>query len=296
MAIGDIITAARYNNLQSRVATILGTGSGDDGYGQTLNSNQVASTATINATDMSTLYTDIANGRVHQTGTAPSEIAIITQGSTILDSDTVNKKGVAQFENLTTTLENEKFQIHSSQATAEAAKTAQYSSAWNGTLVHLLDVTFTDADHRRQFFNAGGEVRFASNITYLGSSAKTIDWMGMLVNMGTVKMGYTSTAATGSGSGSTVGFHDLTTAFQTLFTKNGTGLYAANNYTLKGRIVGTNQVQLRAEFNDANTGNPNYDEDVEGTLTSTVTQFRATGSYVSVPTPTYQTNAGSNLT
>ena len=296
MAIGDIITAARYNNLQSRVATILGTGSGDDGYGQALNSNQVGVSTNITASHMSTLYTDIANGRVHQTGTAPSEIAIITQGSTILDSDTVNKKGVAQFENLTTTLENEKFQIHSSQATAEAAKTAQYSSAWNGTLVHLLDVTFTDADHRRQFFNAGGEVRVASNITYLGSSAKTIDWMGMLVNMGTVKMGYTSTAATGSGSGSTVGFHDLTTSFQTLFTKNGTGLYAANNYTLKAKIVGTNQIQFRAEWNDANTGNPNYDEDVQGVVNSTVTQYRATGVYVEVPTPTYSTNGSSNLT
>ena len=296
MAIGDIITAARYNNLQSRVATILGTGSGDDGYGQTLNSNQVGVSTNITASHMSTLYTDIANGRVHQTGTAPSEIAIITQGSTILDSDTVNKKGVAQFENLTTTLENEKFQIHSSQATAEAAKTAQYSSAWNGTLVHLLDVTFSSADHRRQFFNAGGEVRFASNITYLGSSAKTIDWMGMLVNMGTVKMGYTSTAATGSGSGSTVGFHDLTTSFQTLFTKNGTGLYAANNYTLKAKIVGTNQIQFRAEWNDANTGNPNYDEDVQGVVNSTVTQYRATGVYVEVPTPTYSTNGSSNLT
>ena len=30
------ITAARLNNLQSRVALILGTGSGDSGYGQTL--------------------------------------------------------------------------------------------------------------------------------------------------------------------------------------------------------------------------------------------------------------------
>ena len=296
MAIGDIITAARYNNLQSRVATILGTGSGDDGYGQTLNSNQVGVSTNITASHMSTLYTDVANGRVHQTGTAPSEIAIITQGSTILDSDTVNKKGVAQFENLTTTLENEKFQIHSSQATAEAAKTAQYSSAWNGTLVHLLDVTFSSADHRRQFFNAGGEIRFASNITYLGSSAKTIDWMGMLVNMGTVKMGYTSTAATGSGSGSTTGFHDLTTSFQTLFTKNGTGLYAANNYTLKAKLVGTTQVQFRAEWNDANTGNPNYDEDVQGVVNSTVTQYRATGVYVEGPTPTHSTNGSSNLT
>ena len=149
---------------------------------------------------------------------------------------------------------------------------------------------------RDRFFNAGGEIRFASNITYLGSSAKTIDWMGMLVNMGTVKMGYTSTSSTGSGSGSTVGFHDLTTAFQTLFTKNGTGLYAANNYELKAKLVGTTQVQFRAEWNDANTGNPNYDENVLGTLNSTITQLRATGTYVEVPTPTHSTDAGSNLT
>ena len=65
---------------------------------------------------------------------------------------------------------------------------------------------------------------------------------------------------------------------------------------MKAKLVGTNQIQFRAEWNDANTGNPNYDEDVEGTLTSTITQFRATGVYVAVPTPTYQTNAGSNLT
>ena len=38
MAVGDIITAARYNNLQSRVATIMGVGSGDDGYGQIIRS------------------------------------------------------------------------------------------------------------------------------------------------------------------------------------------------------------------------------------------------------------------
>ena len=296
MAIGDIITAARYNNLQSRVATIMGTGSGDDGYGQSLNSSQVGASDVINATHMSTLYTDIANGRVHQTGTAPSQIAVISSTDTILDSDTINKKGVAQFENLTTTLENEKFQIHASQATAEATTSATYTSNWNGTLIHLLNVTFSTSDHRRQFFNAGGEIRFASNITYLGSSAKTIDWMGMLVNMGTIKMGYTSTSSTGSGSGSTVGFHDLTTAFQTLFTKSGTDLYAANNYTLKAKLVGTTQVQFQAEWNDANTGNPNYDEDVLGTLNSTMTQLRPTGTYVELPTPTHSTDAGSNLT
>ena len=50
MAVGDIITAARYNNLQSRVATIMGTGSGDEGYGQSLNSSQVAAAEKVTAT------------------------------------------------------------------------------------------------------------------------------------------------------------------------------------------------------------------------------------------------------
>ena len=102
MAIGDIITAARYNNLQSRVATVMGVGSGDDGYGQNLASSQVATNAVVLATDMQTLFTDLANGRIHQTGTQPTEVALINVSDVILDSDTINKKGVVQFDNFTT--------------------------------------------------------------------------------------------------------------------------------------------------------------------------------------------------
>ena len=41
------ITAARLNNLQSRIALILGTGSGTSGYGQTVVSSQVNNTSDI---------------------------------------------------------------------------------------------------------------------------------------------------------------------------------------------------------------------------------------------------------
>ena len=41
MAVGDLITAARYNNAQGRVAAIIGNGSGNEGYGQTVTSEQV---------------------------------------------------------------------------------------------------------------------------------------------------------------------------------------------------------------------------------------------------------------
>ena len=59
VATGDNITAAEFNSLQSRVSNIMGTGSGDSGYGQTLASAQVAVTDIVQATDMINLKTDI---------------------------------------------------------------------------------------------------------------------------------------------------------------------------------------------------------------------------------------------
>lgn len=46
MAVNEIITVARYNQMQSKVALVLGNGSGQYGYGETLQSTQV-STAEI---------------------------------------------------------------------------------------------------------------------------------------------------------------------------------------------------------------------------------------------------------
>ena len=39
MAVGDTITAARYNIIRARIAAILGLGAGDEGYGQGVSSN-----------------------------------------------------------------------------------------------------------------------------------------------------------------------------------------------------------------------------------------------------------------
>ena len=301
MAVGDIITAARHNNLQSRVATIMGTGSGDDGYGQSLNSAQVAAAETVTATHMALLFDDISAGRKHQTNTAPSEIALIVTTDVIEDSNTVNKKGVAQFESLTTTLENEKFLIDVNQGTAEAAIQGQFTTSWNGQLDHIVNVTFTDSNHARHYFNAGGEIRFSANLASFPAEAKSINWATILSNMQTIKFNYTETGTAGSGTGSNLGYHDLTTSFQTIFNKSGSGQYTENSYVVevKGNTTPNPDVlQFRINFNDDDPTDPGTptDELVSGTLTSIVTQFRPTGVNVSVPTPTYANDAGSNLT
>ncbi len=71
------ISAARLNNLQSRLELILGNGSGQSGYGQTLLSQPVSNIdgSLITAGDINNIYADMVKARVHQIGSNPTEIA-----------------------------------------------------------------------------------------------------------------------------------------------------------------------------------------------------------------------------
>ena len=120
MAVGDTITAARFNQLQARVATILGKGAGNEGYGQAVTSSQVSANTTIEAEHMSDLFEDMKRCRVHQTGSIPAEIADIDIGNLIEDSNTTSKKGVAQYEGLSLDVVNDRLNIAAGQASVEA--------------------------------------------------------------------------------------------------------------------------------------------------------------------------------
>ena len=82
-----LITASRYNTLQSSVDGVMGNGSGDSGYGQTLASSQVAQGTVIQASHMANLYTDMIKARRHQTGTTPNTLASITVGNEIKEDE-----------------------------------------------------------------------------------------------------------------------------------------------------------------------------------------------------------------
>src|SRR6056300_195031 len=73
MAGGEIISAARYNEMQSKVALVMGNGAGDFGYGQNLASSQVVrNTDIVRATHMQKLKTDIDKAYLHQNNVASS--------------------------------------------------------------------------------------------------------------------------------------------------------------------------------------------------------------------------------
>lgn len=318
------VTAARHNNLQSRIDLILGVGAGQNGYGQAINSYQVSNIPSANnsiatADAMNQIYLDMVRARIHQIGTSPTQIAELianlntiaeTESNFISDSGITTtdpngtKKGMADYESLMGIIEVDKLLIHPSQASLEFGISSSRSSAWNGLIYHEVTLTFagyvtldnegsptsiTGETHRRAFFNTGGEIRLAASNSS-PSGDKGLDWQQLLAAMGTIRFRANNTIATGDGSGSSIGNYQLTTVYQTIYQKIGggtfSGVYAGNIYTIKARAPNSSSIMFRIEFNDiVNDGN--VDNNVDGLLTSTLQHYRASGIYVNVPQPSY---------
>lgn len=284
MAVGQIISASRYNIMQARILSILGNGSGEFGYGQTVSSISLAPTVTVDATHMSSIKTDLINAYVHQNGSLP----VLT---TVNSADEITDSVYAEYESVSLNVFNNKNIIFvSTQASVEVKINSQRITQWGGSsqpqsIFHEFRVIFNNEDHRRHFFNAGGEIRINSTLTGGTGGLKNLEWLGMLSAMGTIRFNYTATTAV-SGITTNIGNFDLTNSYQIIYNKPGTGVYSDNNYIVKARENSSSQITFLIEYYDGLT--TNLDESVTGTITSSISQLRPTGPYVEVPTPSYQ--------
>jgi len=305
MAVGDIITALRYNNLQSRVENILGVGASNEGYGQTTSSNQLLAGKLVEANDMNNIYNDFNTIYRHQVDQAPSAfISTVSIGNLIAEdtSDDPNGilKGYADFESFMSTVESDpnRFRLHVNQQTDDDEyDSLTYSSQWRYNLYGYYKVTFADANQRRYFFNSGGRITFKVSLTSTatgGNIAKTNDWATMLSNSGLVSFGHNYTSSDNSGTGSAIGNFQLTTSYQQVYRKTGSGVYADNNYYIRAKEGATsNIIDFEIWMNEADTGSTSgakgvvpIDEYVQGNLTHWVGYVRASGAYVNVALPT----------
>ena len=80
--VGNIIPASDYNNIQTKIAGVMGTGTGQSGYGQTLSSAQVSSTSVISTSGWAALRSDLLKARQHQTGVSQAANLIDVTAST----------------------------------------------------------------------------------------------------------------------------------------------------------------------------------------------------------------------
>ena len=117
-------------------------------------------------------------------------------------------------------------------------------------------VQFIDSDARRHFFNSGGEIRFNPTLTGIDvSHNQSVDWKTMLTDISVVKLKHSITeASTGIGTEG-VGFSSLTTAYQVIYTKGGTGDYSGNQLNIHAKLSGTADIDIKIAFDDKHVSN-----------------------------------------
>jgi len=300
MAVGDTITAARYNTIQARIAAVIGVGSGDEGYGQARASSTVTVGSTITAQHMTNLFTDMTKIRLHQTGSVPAEILAPSTGDNIEDSNSVSKEGYAQYESLSITAQSARLSASANQLGLQSGTSSTRTASWSTDINHIFTVSFggysvtngdgsttvvSGAEHMRVFFNAGGTINLSGTI---GSGNTTInnDWRNLMTSVGTVVFGR---ATTSNGSvGTNYGYSNLPASYTTVFNKTASA-YSANDYLIEA-LKGTSSLTFRVTFNEDKVANPNFDEAVDATTTSTVQMNRPNNAAsVNITAPTFAT-------
>jgi hypothetical protein len=294
MAIGDPITAARYNVIQSTVSNVLSTGSGDSGYGQTLQSSQVAQNQLIEDDHMNTLRLDIRKAYLHQNNSYPT-LTTVSTADTVTDN-TLNNS-YATFETLATNINTNRNTISASRlTTGNTASSYVRTTTWNATRVGNFTVTFATATAARHFFNSGGAVQIDMIIS--GAGAKAVDWNSLFnTNMGTLTFANIASSRSGSGGtlSSSVAYSTLTTTFQTVYTTSSAGTYSSNNFDIQVRFTDISSlvIEFQITLNDAAAGN--IDEDVPANLSINVNRRIANGALsdpITIAEPTFGAMSG----
>jgi hypothetical protein len=229
-----------------------------------------------------------------------------------------------QYSQFATGVQSNEDTASAAQLTPGIAVTSQSRSAdWNGSISTTFTVTFggytqgsltvSGADHARCFFNAGGSFQLtANNLSYpAGASfSKSDDWHNLLVGFGTLTFSRSTSSITGSlnagGSvASSTGFRSLTVgaaATRILTQTSSVSVYNENVFyvdvarptaatmtfklTYFDQDTGGNQSPVAPGSSPGTPAGPVIDENVQGTLSGTLTTTRPSGANVDVPAAT----------
>ena len=310
MAVNDIITPVDYNTLRASIIPIIGNGTSTSGYGQTVQSVDKTAHEKISQNDWDLLRFDIVNARTHQDGVAPT-ITDINEGQLLSFNNNTQYSGV-----ISTAITN-RFNIGSGRFLTESATSSTRSTQWNTLVICEVTATFTNANLCRWFFNSGGQIRIQSSRSGGAATAQNSDWSNLTTAAGMQAFG-SQTPTAGFSPMNGQNFYRLTNSYQNFYTLSSSAPYSANSYNLDAKCdvadnsAGTaTTVYIRVRFVD------NYDDPfnvpplptqvsdpslfppgdvIDGTLTVTVTEKRATGSLVpsgtfTITRPTYSITA-----
>ena len=245
---GDTILDDEYNVFVNNSSSpfgynhFAGTGSGAYGLGQTHIATVTGGGTTITASQWNSLLTGIDNIANHTNDT-------VTARTQVAAGDTIAIKAAVATDLATLAASVEGGCTSATALGTNAVGSSTNSTTYNGTSTIERSVTFADADKMRHFFNAGGKIRIdPSCVTGIDGDKDTV--FNDLTTTATGNLDIGSKTSTRSGSGETLttnglslGFHDLTTSYQTILklTSDNSG-YTANTVEYQAKLdaaVGT---------------------------------------------------------
>lgn len=273
MTQGTNILAAQYVTIQDKAQSLIGTGSGTRGYGQTVQSSDVFTGNAITKAQWDLIKFDIINIKFHQDGVLPGVVTVNVGDPINFGASSPN----SNYDSILETAIANRFQIAGSQSVVNSTASQTYTAPWSTSLTATLTCTFSTADQARYFFNSGGKVRFTTTLSGGSSTAQINAWVNLLASVGTQSFG----ADTGI-----VNYYTLTNSFQTYYQSSLSSPYSANNYRLEARTnvsdnsTGTaTQLFLRVTLSDSyvDLGAPAPGDLVNGTLTIAASELKASG-------------------
>jgi len=174
-----------------------------------------------------------------------------------------------------------KHDIESGELSLHTGGSSARSSTWSSAIDYTFEYSITDFRRFRYFWNSGGAINITADVRWYstGSGWDGAGFDSLFTSMGTVLMDYTRTTQSGSGgTTTTIGYYDLTTSYQTIFSQSGTGSYTDATLLIEAKhALSGALVRVRV------TLTPGAASFVDGTTTLT-TQYRKLDDQLAYPT------------
>lgn len=292
--LGGKLRSIDFNNFIQNINEIVGIGAGDSGYGQDrLVMKLLTPGEKIRATHWDSLLAAMSAASIHQgieisvpTSTAdpafpsPRNIAqIVPQLQIDIDSIRLNK---LNYDLIDMSIETNKISSSASFSSTTGAE------VWNNNIKYVFSANFNNDDHRRHFFNSGGEIRVSSDFSPSpSSSVQSLEWDALLSNIGVIKFSHSACVSSQNKGTPGGGFNSLTSTYVNVYQRGGSDYYASFQYTIRARLNNISGIDFETSFIDVSLPLNSVNPEITGSLTVSVDQQRSTGE-VNVPSPIYQ--------
>jgi len=162
MAVNDKIDKDDYNSIVTVINNVLGSGSGNSGYGQSVQSSNVSVSNRITVNEWNDLANDLRSIGIHQNGTTPS-LPTANEGNIVKFNSTTEPYD--RYLTVANNFASTRFNLGAGQFITVNKNSQSRTFSWKNQVECTITIDFGTANDARHFFNSGGQIRINSTRT-----------------------------------------------------------------------------------------------------------------------------------